>query len=113
MTVGCSLEDIKKMTDACNGMVELTWNLDRMSKCFFISVPRTWLMAQLRACRTSSGVMDSGCRASCTHILGQVHDSCRALLVCVNPQVAKGTIGKANPRQEHCRERGMRYVLFS
>lgn len=35
--------------------LEPTWNLETMSKCFFMSVPRTWLMAQVRPMRTVSG----------------------------------------------------------
>lgn len=43
-----------------------TWNLVRMSKCFFMSVPSTWVMAHLRDSLTSAGDIDWGCRSPAT-----------------------------------------------
>ena len=41
-----------------------TWNRERISKCFFMSVPSTWVMAQLRDILTSSLLSDCACNVN-------------------------------------------------
>ena len=47
---------------------QVTWNLEVMSKCFFMSVPSTWLMQQLRTCMMVSDVRAANCSSTCSHL---------------------------------------------
>ena len=49
----------------------LTWNLEVMSKCFFMSVPSTWLMQQVRTCWMVSDVSAENCIAHTFQCLGK------------------------------------------
>ena len=52
---------------------ECTWNLEVMSKCFFMSVPRTWLMVMDLASVMPTLDTASICRATltCNHCCHQ------------------------------------------
>ena len=64
----------------------LTWNLETMSKCFFMSVPSTMVMHSLRACTTSSADHTPSCSAlhawlvqkkgSAMHVCTFQHQNC-------------------------------------
>lgn len=46
----------------------LAWNLEVMSKCFFMSVPRTWLTQTVRTCMIVSDLSIEDCTE--THLPG-------------------------------------------
>lgn len=72
----------------------LAWNLEVMSKCFFMSVPSTWVMQQLRTCRMVSPFNAANCSRhfkSCqTTIKYCVSITCNANVLCPTVLISAG-----------------------